>query len=63
MRAFEIQQTSYDFKLCTICHGPRLEMKMSTPGICNQCKQGKSDVRMFFQENNMDAGPVPDIMQ
>ena len=63
MRAFEIQQMLYDFKLCTICHERRLELKMSTPGICNRCKHDKSSVRMFSQENSMDPGPVPDIMQ
>ena len=38
-------------------------MKMFTPGICNRCKHDKSSVRMFSQENSMDPGPVPDIMQ
>ena len=31
---------------------------MSTPGICYRCKHDKSS-----QENSMDPGPVPDIMQ
>ena len=38
-------------------------MKMSTPGICNLYIHDKNSVRMFSQENSMDPGPVPDIMQ
>ena len=63
MRAFEIQQMSYDFKLCTICHERTLKMKMSIPGICNRCQRDKSSVRMFSQEDSMYPVPVPDIMQ
>ena len=54
MRAFEIEQMTYEFRLCTICQERRLDMKMASPDICSRCKQN---------ENSMDPRPVPEIMQ
>lgn len=63
IRAFEIEQISYDFHCCSVCLKRRLEMKMASDDICSRCKYDKGSIKMFFPENNMDPGPVPEIMQ
>lgn len=59
IRAFELEQLSLSFQFCTICKERRLEMKMSSPGICHRCFREKNPIKMFSAENNMDRGEVP----
>ena len=41
MRAFEIEQMAYEFRLCTICHERRLDMTVASLDICSRCNTTK----------------------
>lgn len=57
-RAFKLEQMSLSFQLCTIYKERRLEMNMSSHGVCHRCFRIKTH-KMFSAENNMDPGEVP----
>ena len=59
VRAFEIEQMSYKFSCCNICHERRLEMLMANKDICKRCSKDTLSVKQFSSENNMDPCKVP----
>lgn len=48
IRAFELEQLSLSFQFCTNCKERRLEMKMSSPGICHRCFRDKKTHKNVF---------------
>ena len=63
IRSFEVEQMSYNFSVCSICHERRFQLVMSTTDsgsqICSRCKKDTSLVRLFSSENIMDPGILP----
>jgi hypothetical protein len=59
VRAFELEQMSYTFKSCDICHEVKLNMRMASLNICHRCQKDKEAVKMFSTQNQMDPGIVP----
>ena len=58
IRAFEVEQLTYDFTCCNICKERRLQTKTSQSNCCSRCKKDKQDPKLWSQENNMDPGVV-----
>lgn len=63
IRAFELQQITYSFQFCTICHERRLDMKMTTSETCERCYRDKQGIKRYSKENNMDPGKVPEELK
>ena len=63
IRAFELQQMSYNIGHCSVCHERRIEMEMAGKSICQRCNRDKKDIKMFSSANNMDPQPMPSELQ
>ena len=60
IRAFELQQLSYDFMTCTICNECHMIEKINKQTICQRCSKEKTHVKLFSDSNSMDPGKVPE---
>ena len=63
IRAFELEQMSYEFQECIHCHEYRLEMKMKSHNVCYKCHSDKNDIKMYSAANKMDPGLIPKELQ
>ena len=59
IRAFELQEMSYQIQYCEVCHERILEMKMSSQNVCLRCNSDKNCIKIFSAENNMVPKPTP----
>ncbi len=61
IRAFELEQLSYQINFCQICLEPKIEsgMRMFSKHQCYRCFTDKNSVKMFSEENKMNPGKVP----
>ena len=59
IRAFEVEQMSYKFFQCTICHERRLQMLMANSQTCKRCDKETLPVKLYSAENNVIPGKVP----
>lgn len=60
IRAFEIQQMSYQINCCDVCNERRIHSKMHSATTCQRCFRDKNSVKLFSFQNNMDPQIVPD---
>ena len=60
IRAFEVEQMTYDFGCCYICKERRMQTNTRSGNCCNRCKRDKHEPKLWSNENNMDPGLVPE---
>ena len=60
IRAFEVEQMTYEISCCNVCRERRLQAKPTRGDCCSRCKRDKQTPKLWSEENNMDPGLVPD---
>ena len=63
IRGFEMEQLSYSFSCCSVCHERRIDTNKCDAGLCKRCKNDKGPIKLFSVENNMSPGNVPPALE
>ena len=64
MKSFHDKQKRWQNKLCNICHElwPTWTSLSEEPYVCTRCKRDKKDPKLFYAENDMHPGSVPQCL-